>query len=168
MKRYVLGEANLVFERLLGIEMKGEQYRLGRAFCDTVSGLTDEPRPWRGCGTRPTRCPRSLSWRNPASGWHEPFDRSGVGFRHESTSPTGRLRIRRTTNARAARIRTATVTGTTVRIDIPPSFDPAARAGCAEASDGTPKSINSRRSFGPAMNQPPTVACIQNRWPAGT
>ena len=31
-----------VFERLLGIEMKREQYRLGRAFCDTVAELSDE------------------------------------------------------------------------------------------------------------------------------
>jgi putative hydrolase len=31
-----------VFERLLGIEMKREQYRLGRAFCDRVVELTDE------------------------------------------------------------------------------------------------------------------------------
>jgi uncharacterized protein (DUF2342 family) len=29
-------------ERLLGVDMKLEQYRLGRAFCDTVSELTDE------------------------------------------------------------------------------------------------------------------------------
>jgi putative hydrolase len=42
MKRYVLGEADLVFERLLGIEMKREQYRLGRAFCDTVAELSNE------------------------------------------------------------------------------------------------------------------------------
>ena len=42
MKRCVLGEADLVFERLLGIEMKREQYRLGRAFCDTVAELSDE------------------------------------------------------------------------------------------------------------------------------
>ena len=42
MKRYMLGEADLVFERLLGIEMKREQYRLGRAFCDTVAQLSDE------------------------------------------------------------------------------------------------------------------------------
>jgi len=32
-KRYVLGEADLGLERLLGIEMKREQYRLGREFC---------------------------------------------------------------------------------------------------------------------------------------
>jgi putative hydrolase len=29
-------------ERLLGVDMKLEQYRLGRAFCDTVAELTDE------------------------------------------------------------------------------------------------------------------------------
>lgn len=34
--------ADPVFERLLGIEMKREQYRRGRAFCDTVVELTDE------------------------------------------------------------------------------------------------------------------------------
>jgi putative hydrolase len=31
-----------VLERLLGVEVKREQYRLGRAFCDTVVQLTDE------------------------------------------------------------------------------------------------------------------------------
>ncbi len=31
-----------VFERLLGIEMKRDQYRLGTQFCDTVVELTDE------------------------------------------------------------------------------------------------------------------------------
>jgi putative hydrolase len=31
-----------VFERLLGIEMKREQYRLGKSFCDRVVELTDE------------------------------------------------------------------------------------------------------------------------------
>lgn len=31
-----------VLERLLGIEVKREQYRLGRTFCDTVVELTDE------------------------------------------------------------------------------------------------------------------------------
>jgi len=43
MRRYREGEAgDPVFERLLGIEMKREQYRAGRAFCDTVVELTDE------------------------------------------------------------------------------------------------------------------------------
>ncbi len=34
--------ADPVFERLLGVEMKRDQYRTGRAFCDTVVELTDE------------------------------------------------------------------------------------------------------------------------------
>jgi putative hydrolase len=34
--------ADPVFERLLGIEMKREQYRLGHAFCERVVELTDE------------------------------------------------------------------------------------------------------------------------------
>jgi putative hydrolase len=43
MRRYREGEAgDPVFERLLGIEMKREQYTQGRAFCDTVVELTDE------------------------------------------------------------------------------------------------------------------------------
>jgi len=43
MRRYREGEAgDPVFERLLGIEMKREQYALGAAFCDTVVELTDE------------------------------------------------------------------------------------------------------------------------------
>ena len=43
MRRYRESErADPVFERLLGIEMKREQYVLGRAFCDTVAEQTDE------------------------------------------------------------------------------------------------------------------------------
>jgi putative hydrolase len=43
MRRYRETEqGDPVFERLLGIEMKREQYRLGRAFCDTVTELSDE------------------------------------------------------------------------------------------------------------------------------
>ena len=43
MRRYREGEAgDPVFERLLGIEMKREQYTQGAAFCDTVVELTDE------------------------------------------------------------------------------------------------------------------------------
>jgi coenzyme F420 biosynthesis associated uncharacterized protein len=43
MRRYRETErVDPVFERLLGIEVKREQYRLGRAFCDTVVSLTDE------------------------------------------------------------------------------------------------------------------------------
>jgi coenzyme F420 biosynthesis associated uncharacterized protein len=44
MRRYRETEqVDPVFERLLGIEVKREQYRRGRAFCDTVVELTDEP-----------------------------------------------------------------------------------------------------------------------------
>ena len=43
MRRYRESEhADPVFERLLGIEMKRDHYRLGLAFCDTVVELTDE------------------------------------------------------------------------------------------------------------------------------
>jgi putative hydrolase len=43
MRRYREGEAgDPVFERLLGIEMKREQYVQGAAFCDAVVELTDE------------------------------------------------------------------------------------------------------------------------------
>ncbi|MGH2630760.1 MAG: zinc-dependent metalloprotease [Actinomycetota bacterium] len=43
MRRYREGEpGDPVFERLLGVEMKREQYETGRAFCDTVVELTDE------------------------------------------------------------------------------------------------------------------------------
>jgi len=43
MRRYREGEAgDPVFERLLGIEMKRQQYEQGRAFCDTVVEQTDE------------------------------------------------------------------------------------------------------------------------------
>ncbi len=43
MRRYREGErTDPVLERLLGIEVKREQYRLGRAFCDAVVAATDE------------------------------------------------------------------------------------------------------------------------------
>jgi coenzyme F420 biosynthesis associated uncharacterized protein len=43
MRRYRESEqTDPVLERLLGIEVKREQYRLGKAFCDTVVELTDE------------------------------------------------------------------------------------------------------------------------------
>jgi putative hydrolase len=43
MRRYRDGEAgDPVFERLLGVEMKKEQYAKGRAFCDGVATSTDE------------------------------------------------------------------------------------------------------------------------------
>lgn len=44
-------------ERLLGVDMKLEQYRLGRAFCDTVAGLTDErtlARMWESADALPS------------------------------------------------------------------------------------------------------------------
>lgn len=44
MRRYRETDvADPVFERLLGIEIKREQYRVGRAFCEEVARLTDEP-----------------------------------------------------------------------------------------------------------------------------
>jgi putative hydrolase len=44
MHRYREGEAgDPIFERLLGVEMKKEQYAKGRAFCDAVAAETDEP-----------------------------------------------------------------------------------------------------------------------------
>ncbi len=43
MRRYRESEhVDPVFERLLGVEVKREQYRLGRAFCDAVAKATDE------------------------------------------------------------------------------------------------------------------------------
>jgi putative hydrolase len=43
MRRYRESErTDPVLERLVGIEVKRDQYRLGRAFCDTVVELTDE------------------------------------------------------------------------------------------------------------------------------
>jgi uncharacterized protein (DUF2342 family) len=43
MRRYRETErVDPVLERLLGIEVKREQYRLGRAFCDRVVELSDE------------------------------------------------------------------------------------------------------------------------------
>jgi putative hydrolase len=41
-RRDVAGEPDPVFERLLGIEMKKDQYMLGRTFADTVAAETDE------------------------------------------------------------------------------------------------------------------------------
>jgi putative hydrolase len=43
MRRYREGESgDPVFERLLGVEMRREQYQAGRAFCDTVAEQSDE------------------------------------------------------------------------------------------------------------------------------
>ena len=58
MRRYRESEhVDPVFERLLGIEVKREQYRLGRAFCDRVVELTDEPTlalMWRDADSLPS------------------------------------------------------------------------------------------------------------------
>ena len=58
MRRYREGEAgDPVFERLLGVEMKREQYVAGRAFCDTVVELTDEAtlsRMWESAEAMPS------------------------------------------------------------------------------------------------------------------
>jgi putative hydrolase len=58
MRRYREGEAgDPVFERLLGVEMKREQYESGRAFCDTVVSLTDEAtlaRMWDSADAMPS------------------------------------------------------------------------------------------------------------------
>jgi putative hydrolase len=46
-----------VFERLLGLEMKRARYEQGRAFCDTVVELTDEPtlaRMWESAESLPS------------------------------------------------------------------------------------------------------------------
>jgi len=48
---------DLALERLLGLEMKREQYRLGRAFCERVVELSDEPtlaRMWDGPESLPS------------------------------------------------------------------------------------------------------------------
>ena len=58
MRRYREGEAgDPVFERLLGVEMKREQYVAGRTFCDTVVELTDEAtlsRMWESAEAMPS------------------------------------------------------------------------------------------------------------------
>jgi putative hydrolase len=58
MRRYRETEqGDPVFERLLGIEMKRGQYRLGRAFCDTVAELSDETtlaRMWDSADSLPS------------------------------------------------------------------------------------------------------------------
>jgi putative hydrolase len=58
MRRYREEESSdPVFERLLGIEMKRDQYVAGRAFCDTVVELTDEPtlsRMWGSAESMPS------------------------------------------------------------------------------------------------------------------
>jgi putative hydrolase len=58
MKRYREGEhGDPVFERLLGVEMKREQYRKGRAFCEFVVEQTDEAtltRMWESADAMPS------------------------------------------------------------------------------------------------------------------
>jgi putative hydrolase len=58
MRRYREDEhADPVFERLLGVEMKHEQYAHGRDFCDTVVELTDEAtlgRMWDSADAMPS------------------------------------------------------------------------------------------------------------------
>jgi putative hydrolase len=58
MKRYREGErGDPVFERLLGVDMKREQYAKGRAFCETVVELTDEAtlsRMWASADAMPS------------------------------------------------------------------------------------------------------------------
>jgi putative hydrolase len=58
MKRYREGErGDPVFERLLGVDMKREQYEKGRTFCEVVVELTDEPtlaRMWESAEALPS------------------------------------------------------------------------------------------------------------------
>jgi putative hydrolase len=58
MKRYREGEhGDPVFERLLGVDMKREQYRRGRAFCEVVVEQTDEvtlARMWDSADAMPS------------------------------------------------------------------------------------------------------------------
>jgi coenzyme F420 biosynthesis associated uncharacterized protein len=58
MKRYREGEpGDPVFERLLGVDMKREQYRKGRAFCEVVVEQSDEAtlaRMWESADAMPS------------------------------------------------------------------------------------------------------------------
>jgi len=58
MRRYRESErVDPVFARLLGIEVKREQYRLGKAFCDRIAELTDETtlaRMWDDAASLPS------------------------------------------------------------------------------------------------------------------
>jgi putative hydrolase len=58
MKRYREGEpGDPVFERLLGVDMKREQYRKGRAFCEVVVDQSDEAtlaRMWESADAMPS------------------------------------------------------------------------------------------------------------------
>jgi coenzyme F420 biosynthesis associated uncharacterized protein len=51
------GSSDRALERLLGLEMKMEQYRLGREFCDRVANVTDEAtlaRMWQSAEALPS------------------------------------------------------------------------------------------------------------------
>ncbi len=58
MRRYRETEqGDPVFERLLGVEMKREQYRLGKRFCDAAAGIADEQtlaRMWESADSLPS------------------------------------------------------------------------------------------------------------------
>ena len=57
VSRLDTSEGDPVFERLLGVEMKKEQYVAGRKFCDTVVELTDEgtlSRMWESAEAMPS------------------------------------------------------------------------------------------------------------------
>jgi len=57
MTRFDMTNADPIFERLLGIEMKRQQYAQGRVFCDAVVELTDEAtlaRMWDGPDAMPS------------------------------------------------------------------------------------------------------------------
>jgi putative hydrolase len=57
ISRIDLTEGDPVFERLLGVEMKKEQYAAGRRFCEAVVELTDEAtlsRMWEGPDALPS------------------------------------------------------------------------------------------------------------------
>ena len=70
-RRGGLGE---VISRLLGMELKLRQYKLGKAFCDAVvaeSGIEGLNRVW----PPPRRCRQPTSWSSPrggSSGWAAP------------------------------------------------------------------------------------------------
>jgi len=58
MRRYRETEqGDPVFERLLGVEMKREQYRLGKRFCDAAAGIAGQQtlaRMWESADSVPS------------------------------------------------------------------------------------------------------------------
>jgi coenzyme F420 biosynthesis associated uncharacterized protein len=57
MSRHREGETDEPFGRLIGVEVKRDQYRAGKTFCDTVVELTDEAtlsRMWESAGLLPS------------------------------------------------------------------------------------------------------------------